>query len=123
MTSQAVLAPGRSVTLFETGRPGRITSLRLGPAAAFAGDLRRFAPDEVLYKSGDVPQGAFVLISLVPPGNALGRCCTLLRAGVRVTRPEQGDTDEEEHQGRVRRGNRCDPAAGRRRHAGVLERR
>ncbi|HEY8576528.1 MAG TPA: cyclic nucleotide-binding domain-containing protein [Devosia sp.] len=30
---------------------------------AFAGDLRRFAPDEVLYKSGDVPQGAFVLIS------------------------------------------------------------
>ena len=30
---------------------------------AFAGDLRHFDPDSVLYKSGEVPQGAFVLIS------------------------------------------------------------
>jgi len=30
---------------------------------AFASDLRRFDADEVLYKSGDVPQGAFVLVS------------------------------------------------------------
>lgn len=30
---------------------------------AFAGDQRHFDPDEVLYKAGEVPQGAFVLIS------------------------------------------------------------
>ena len=30
---------------------------------AFAGDLRHFDPDAMLYKSGAVPQGAFVLIS------------------------------------------------------------
>jgi CRP-like cAMP-binding protein len=30
---------------------------------AFASDRRRFDPDAVLYQSGDVPQGAFVLIS------------------------------------------------------------
>ncbi|SEQ23373.1 Cyclic nucleotide-binding domain-containing protein [Devosia sp. YR412] len=30
---------------------------------AFAGDLRHFDPDAVLYKSGDAPQGAFVLMS------------------------------------------------------------
>lgn len=30
---------------------------------AFAGDLRHFASDAVLYKSGDVPQGSFVLIA------------------------------------------------------------
>ena len=30
---------------------------------AFAGDLRHFDPDDLLYRSGDVPQGAFVLIS------------------------------------------------------------
>ncbi|MCR6671122.1 Crp/Fnr family transcriptional regulator [Devosia ginsengisoli] len=29
---------------------------------AFAGDMHRFDPDAVLYKAGDVPQGAFVLI-------------------------------------------------------------
>lgn len=29
---------------------------------AFAGDLRHFDPDEVLYTSGEVPLGAFVLI-------------------------------------------------------------
>lgn len=30
---------------------------------AFAGDLRRFAADDVLYKAGDMPFGAFVLLS------------------------------------------------------------
>lgn len=30
---------------------------------AFAGDQRHFDPDAVLYQAGDVPQGAFVLIS------------------------------------------------------------
>lgn len=30
---------------------------------AFASDLRRFDADAVLYKSGDAPQGAFVLVS------------------------------------------------------------
>jgi CRP-like cAMP-binding protein len=30
---------------------------------AFAGDLRRYEADAVLYKAGDVPMGAFVLIS------------------------------------------------------------
>ena len=30
---------------------------------AFASDLRRFDADDVLYKSGDTPQGAFVLVS------------------------------------------------------------
>ena len=30
---------------------------------AFAGDQRHFEPDAVLYQAGDVPQGAFVLIS------------------------------------------------------------
>ncbi|MGV3615395.1 MAG: glycoside hydrolase family 172 protein [Fimbriimonas sp.] len=36
----ASLAPGKSVTLFESKRPGRIASLRLGPSDAFAGKLR-----------------------------------------------------------------------------------
>jgi CRP-like cAMP-binding protein len=30
---------------------------------AFAGDVRHFEPDAVLYQAGDVPQGAFILIS------------------------------------------------------------
>ena len=30
---------------------------------AFAGDLRHFEPDAVLYQAGEVPHGAFVLIS------------------------------------------------------------
>ena len=30
---------------------------------AFASDLRRFDADDVLYKAGDVPTGAFVLVS------------------------------------------------------------
>jgi hypothetical protein len=38
--SEVELMPGRAVTLFESGSAGRITSLRLGPSAAFAGDAR-----------------------------------------------------------------------------------
>lgn len=34
------LAPGATATLFESRRPGRITSLKLGPTSAFAGDAR-----------------------------------------------------------------------------------
>jgi hypothetical protein len=34
------LPPGRAVTLFESGTGGRITSLRLRPASALAGDVR-----------------------------------------------------------------------------------
>jgi hypothetical protein len=34
------LMPGRTVTVFKTDRPGRITGLRLGPANAFAGKQR-----------------------------------------------------------------------------------
>lgn len=30
---------------------------------AFAGDIRQFEPDEVLYQAGEVPLGAFVLIA------------------------------------------------------------
>jgi CRP-like cAMP-binding protein len=29
---------------------------------AFAGDIRHFDPDAVLYKAGDMPMGAFVLV-------------------------------------------------------------
>jgi len=34
------LAPGKTVTLFESNRPGRVIGLRLGPAQAFAGKGR-----------------------------------------------------------------------------------
>ena len=44
---------------------------------AFAGDRRHFDPDEVLYKAGDVPLGAFVLISgtlkAKPEGQGAGK--------------------------------------------------
>jgi CRP-like cAMP-binding protein len=44
---------------------------------AFAGDTRRFEADAVLYKAGDVPLGAFVLISgtlrAKPEGPAAGK--------------------------------------------------
>ena len=44
---------------------------------AFAGDMRHFDPDAVLYKSGDMPQGAFVLIEGTlkarPEGPAAGK--------------------------------------------------
>jgi hypothetical protein len=39
-TFDKTLAPGKSVTLFEAKRPGRIASLRLGPAESFAGKDR-----------------------------------------------------------------------------------
>ena len=44
---------------------------------AFAGDRRHFGPDDVLYKAGDVPLGAFVLISgtlkAKPEGQGAGK--------------------------------------------------
>lgn len=39
-TCRKTLAPGKSVTLFETDKPGRIVGLKLGPAATFAGHAR-----------------------------------------------------------------------------------
>jgi len=39
-TVRVALAAGAKATLFESRRPGRIVGLRLGPAAAFAGDGR-----------------------------------------------------------------------------------
>lgn len=38
--SEVSLPPRGTATLFQTDRPGRIVSLRLGPASAFAGDAR-----------------------------------------------------------------------------------
>ena len=44
---------------------------------AFAGDMHQFDPDAVLYKTGDTPQGAFVLIDgtlkAKPEGPAAGK--------------------------------------------------
>lgn len=44
---------------------------------AFAGDTRHFDPDAVLYKAGDLPAGAFVLMSgtlkAKPEGQGAGR--------------------------------------------------
>ncbi len=37
---QGSLAPGRSLTLFKSSRPGRIVGLKIGPASAFAGPGR-----------------------------------------------------------------------------------
>lgn len=34
------LAPGKTLTVFESSRPGRVVGLRLGPAASFAGKAR-----------------------------------------------------------------------------------
>ena len=39
-TAEVMLRPGAAVTLFESRGAGRITSLKLGPAKAFAGDAR-----------------------------------------------------------------------------------
>ncbi len=39
-TVNAILAPGKALTLFESSRPGRIVGLRIGPASAFAGAER-----------------------------------------------------------------------------------
>jgi hypothetical protein len=39
-TARATLPPGGKATIFESGKPGRIVGLRLGPAAAFAGAER-----------------------------------------------------------------------------------
>jgi hypothetical protein len=71
VTSQAVLAPGRSVTLFETDRPGRITSLRLGPASAFAGDARdidiRISWDGAARPAVEMPAAEFFAYSFGDP--------------------------------------------------------
>jgi hypothetical protein len=71
VTAQAVLAPGRSATLFETDRPGRITSLRLGPAAAFAGDLRdidlRISWDGASRPAVEMPVAEFFAYSFGDP--------------------------------------------------------
>jgi hypothetical protein len=40
IATEVELPPGQPVTLFETRSPGRITSLKLGPSQAFAGDAR-----------------------------------------------------------------------------------
>ena len=44
---------------------------------AFAGEVRHFEPDAVLYQAGDVPQGAFILISgtlkAKPEGQGAGK--------------------------------------------------
>ena len=52
---------------------------------AFAGDLRRFEPDDVLYKAGDVPLGAFVLtegtLKAHPEGPAGGKPYDLSEPG------------------------------------------
>jgi hypothetical protein len=40
LSAEVLLGPGKSVTLYETTRPGRILSLKLGPSSAFAGDMR-----------------------------------------------------------------------------------
>jgi hypothetical protein len=40
IASQVELAPGQSVTLFETGSPGRIASLKLGPPEELRSDAR-----------------------------------------------------------------------------------
>jgi len=39
-TARATLPPGGKATIFESGKPGRIVGLRLGPAEAFAGAER-----------------------------------------------------------------------------------
>lgn len=39
-TFDTVLAPGKTVTLFETKKPGRIASIRIGPSDSFAGKDR-----------------------------------------------------------------------------------
>jgi hypothetical protein len=71
VTSQAVLAPGRSVTLFETDRPGRITSLFLGPASAFAGDARdidiRISWDGAARPAVEMPAAEFFAYSFGDP--------------------------------------------------------
>lgn len=40
LSAELLLAPGQPATVYETARPGRILSLRLGPSSAFAGDMR-----------------------------------------------------------------------------------
>jgi hypothetical protein len=55
------LAPGNTITIFETEKPGRIESLKLGPAGAFAGPNRdivlRITWDGAAHPAVDVPVG------------------------------------------------------------------
>ncbi len=52
---------------------------------AFAGDIRQFTPDAVVYKAGDVPRGAHVLIEGVltarPDGASDGKPFTISEPG------------------------------------------
>lgn len=61
----AKLAAGRSVTLFQTNHPGRIASLKMGPAEAFAGKAR----DVMLRITWDGDQRPAVLL---PAGDFFG---------------------------------------------------
>ncbi len=68
---QLVLPAGKSVTVFESKKPGRIESLRLGPAEAFAGAERdivlRIYWDGAKRPAVDVPVGDFFGYSFGQP--------------------------------------------------------
>src|SRR6185312_8625606 len=63
VSSHHVLAPGKTITVFETKNPGRIQSLKLGPAEAFAGRDRgivlRIYWDGAAHPAVNVPVGDF----------------------------------------------------------------
>lgn len=71
ITAQHVLHPGQSATIFETTQPGRITSLKLGPAEAFAGKDRalvlRMYWDGADRPAVEVPAGDFFGYSFGQP--------------------------------------------------------
>jgi hypothetical protein len=76
VTGDHILKPGETVTVFETDRPGRITRLRLGPAAALAGRDRsivlRITWDGAVTPAVEVPAGDFFGASFGVP-SARGR--------------------------------------------------
>ncbi|HVF44152.1 MAG TPA: glycoside hydrolase family 172 protein [Pyrinomonadaceae bacterium] len=65
------LAPGKTVTLFESNQPGRVVGLRLGPAQAFAGKgrdvLLRIRWDGEAAPAVDCPVGDFFGYSFGQP--------------------------------------------------------
>jgi hypothetical protein len=71
INSQHVLKAGDTITLFKTDKPGRIQSLRLGPAAAFAGLDRgivlRIHWDGARHPAVNVPVGDFFGYSFGQP--------------------------------------------------------
>ena len=77
---------------------------------AFAGEIRHFEPDAVLYQAGDVPQGAFVLISgtlkAKPEGPGAGKPYADFRAGQRGFRhgadPRQAPAGDHHRRHRLR---------------------